>query len=64
MEEWIRAFKSLSKEEIGVLSQVSFLENMTYSIAEGMRSINRLRALSTAIEEGAVVTLKPFRAIP
>ena len=49
------------------MSQVkesSFLENMIYSIAEGMRSVNRLRALATAIEEEAVVTSKPFRAIP
>lgn len=55
MEELIRAFEILSKEEIGVLSQVkesSSLENVTYSIGEGMRSVNRLRALATAIEKG------------
>ena len=55
MEELIRAFEILSKEEIGVLSQVkgaSSLENVTYSITEGMQSINRLRSLATAIEKG------------
>lgn len=55
MEELIRAFEILSKEEIGVLSQVkesSSLENVTYSIGEGMRSVNRLRALAAAIEKG------------
>ncbi len=55
MEELIRAFEILSKEEIGVLSQVkeaSSLENVTYSIGDGMRSVNRLRALANAIEKG------------
>lgn len=55
MEELIRAFEILSKEEIGVLSQVkgaSSLENVTYSIGEGTRSVNRLRSLATAIEKG------------
>ena len=55
MEELIRAFEILSKEEIGVLSQVkgaSSLENVTYSIGEGTQSVNRLRALATAIEKG------------
>ena len=55
MEELIRAFEILAKEEIGVLSQVkgaSSLENVTYSIGEGTRSINRLRSLAAAIEKG------------
>ena len=55
MEELIRAFEILSKEEIGVLMQVkgaSSLENVTYSIGEGTRSINWLRSLATAIEKG------------
>lgn len=55
MEELVRVFEILSKEEIGVLSQVkgaSSLENVTYSIGEGTQSVNRLRALATAIERG------------
>ena len=55
MEELVRVFEILSKEEIGVLSQVkgaSSLENVTYSIDEGTQSANRLRALATAIEKG------------
>jgi len=55
MEELISAFEILSKEEIGVLSQVkeaSSLENITYSISEGVRSVNRLRVLASAIEKG------------
>ncbi len=55
MEELIRTFEILSKDEIGILSQVkkaSALENVTYSIDDGMRSVNRLRALATAIEKG------------
>jgi len=57
MEELISAFEILSKEEIGVLSQVkeaSSLENVTYSIGEGVRSVNRLRVLASAIEKGLV----------
>ena len=55
MEELIRTFEILSKDEIGILSQVkkaSALENVTYSIDDGMRSVNRLRALATAREKG------------
>lgn len=55
MEELISAFEILSQKEIGVLSQVkeaSSLENITYSISEGVRSVNRLRALASAIEKG------------
>ncbi len=55
MEELISAFEILSKEEIGVLSQVkeaSSLENVTYSLSEGVRSVNRLRVLASAIEKG------------
>ena len=55
MEELIRAFEILSKEEVGVLSQVkkaSSLENVTYSIGRETQSVNRLRALATAIEKG------------
>lgn len=55
MEELIRAFEILSKEEVGILSQVkgsSSLENVTYSIGDGLRSVNHLRALADAIEDG------------
>ena len=55
MEELIRAFEILSKEEIRVLSQVkkaSSLENVTYSIGGETQSVNRLRALAAAIEKG------------
>ena len=55
LEELLCAFETLSKDEIGVLRQVkqsSSLENITYSISEEIKSVNRLRALASAIEHG------------
>jgi type III secretion system FlhB-like substrate exporter len=55
LEELINAFELLSKEEIGVLTQIkkdSSAENTTYSIHGETQSVNRLRALATAIENG------------
>lgn len=57
LEELLSAFEILSKDEIGVLTQVkkaSSLENNTYSISEEVKSINRLRALASAIENGLI----------
>lgn len=57
LEELINAFETLSKEEIGVLTQVkkdSSLENATYSMEREAQSVNRLRALALAIEKGFV----------
>lgn len=55
LEELISAFETLSKEEVGVLSQVkkaSAIENTTYEIRGGKYCVNRLRALANAIEKG------------
>lgn len=55
LEDLLNAFETLSKEEIGVLLQVKkapSLENATYSIDGEYRSVNRLRALASAIEKG------------
>ena len=55
LEELLNAFEVLSKEEVGILKQVkkaSSSENVTYSINEEIKSINRLRALANAIESG------------
>jgi type III secretion system FlhB-like substrate exporter len=55
LEELINTFELLSKEEIGVLTQIkkdSSAENTTYSIHKETQSVNRLRALATAIENG------------
>jgi hypothetical protein len=55
LEELINTFELLSKEEIGVLTQIkkaSSKENTTYSIYKETQSVNRLRALATAIENG------------
>jgi type III secretion system FlhB-like substrate exporter len=55
LEELINTFELLSKEEIGVLTQIkkaSSTENTTYSIHKEVQSVNRLRALATAIEKG------------
>ena len=55
LEELIGAFEMLSKEEIGVLTQVkkaSATENHTYAIRGEKNCVNRLRALATAIEKG------------
>lgn len=55
LEELINAFGTLSKEEIGILSQVkkaSAAENTTYAIQGEKHCVNRLRALADAIEKG------------
>ena len=55
LEELIKAFETLSKEEVGVLTQVkkaSATENTTYEIHGGKYCVNRLRALANAIEKG------------
>lgn len=55
LEELISAFEMLSKEEVGVLSQVkkaSAIENNTYELQGGKYCVNRLRALASAIEKG------------
>ncbi len=55
LEELINTFELLAKEEIGVLTQIkkaSSTENTTYSIRKETQSVNRLRALATAIENG------------
>lgn len=55
LEELISAFEMLSKDEIGVLTQVkkaSATENITYEIHGGKHCVNRLRALANAIEKG------------
>lgn len=55
LDELIHTFEILSKEEIGVLTEVETapcLENVTYLLRGGIRSVNRLRALASAIEKG------------
>jgi xylulokinase len=55
LEELISAFETLSKDEVGVLTQVkkaSATENTTYEIHGGKYCVNRLRALANAIEKG------------
>ncbi len=55
LEELINAFRTLSREEVGILSQVkkaSADENTTYIIQGEKHCINRLRALAKAIEKG------------
>lgn len=55
LEELISAFGTLSKDEVGVLTQVkkaSATENTTYEIRGGKYCVNRLRALANAIEKG------------
>lgn len=55
LEELICAFETLSKEEVGVLTQVkkaSATENTTYEIHGGKDCVNKLRALAAAIEKG------------
>ena len=55
LEELIHTFELLSTEEIGVLTQIkndSAIENNTYSMCNVTQSVNRLRALATAIEKG------------
>ena len=55
LEELITTFELLAKEEIGVLTQIkksSSVENTTFAIRRETQSVNRLRALATAIENG------------
>ena len=55
LEELIIAFATLSKDEIGILSQVkkaSAAENVTYALKEEKYCVNKLRALAKAIEKG------------
>ena len=55
LEELITTFELLAKEEIGVLTQIkkaSSTENTTFAICKETQSVNRLRALATAIENG------------
>jgi len=55
LEELISAFEMLSKDEVGILTQVkkaSATENITYEIQGGKYCVNRLRALANAIEKG------------
>lgn len=55
LEELITTFELLAKEEIGVLTQIkksSSAENTTFAIRRETQSVNRLRALATAIENG------------
>ena len=55
LEELLNAFDALSKGEVGILSKVksaSAAENVTYSMAGGGHSVNRLRAMASAIETG------------
>ncbi|MBQ9413732.1 MAG: hypothetical protein IJU16_01235 [Clostridia bacterium] len=55
LEELINAFETLSKDEIGILTQVkkaSSTENTTYEIQGEIHCVNRLRALANAIEKG------------
>lgn len=54
LEELIHTFELLSTEEIGVLTQIkndSAIENNTYLMCNVTQSVNRLRALATAVEK-------------
>lgn len=55
LEELLDVFATLSRNEIGVLSpvkKVSSAENITYILANEKRTVNRLRAVASAIERG------------
>lgn len=55
LEELLPVFETLSKPEIGILTAASSShspENTVYTLAEGKRVVNRLRALASAIEKG------------
>ena len=55
LEELMDVFDILSKQEIGILvlmSKASASENSTYMLADGKRTVNRLRAIASAIENG------------
>lgn len=55
LEELLDIFETLSRSEIDVLNpvkRVSSVENITYTLKNEKRTVNRLRALATAIENG------------
>lgn len=57
LEELLNVFETLSKPEIGVLAAISNArspENTIYTLTEGKRVVNRLRALASAIDKGLV----------
>ena len=57
LKELISAFEILSKEEIGLLTQIkkaSAAENTTYALQGETQRINYLRSLANAIEKGLV----------
>lgn len=57
LEELINVFELLATEELGVLTMIkegSLEENTTYEMKNEVQSVNRLRALATAIEKGLI----------
>jgi len=55
LEELLNVFETLSRPEIGVLTTVTSSrspENTVYTLTEGKRVANRLRALASAIDKG------------
>ena len=55
LEELLNVFETLSRPEIGVLTTVTSSrspENTVYALTEGKRTVNRLRALASAIDKG------------
>lgn len=55
LEELIAVFKILSKDEIGILTQIkkaSATENTTFALCGEKYCVNRLRALANSIEKG------------
>ena len=55
LEELLNVFETLSRPEIGVLTTVTSSrspENTVYTLTEGKRAVNRLRALASAIDKG------------
>lgn len=55
LEELLDVFITLSRNEIGILSpvnKVSSAENITYRMKNEKRTVNKLRALASAIENG------------
>ena len=55
LEELISTFETLSKDEIGILTQIkkaSEAENTTYALQGESYCVNKLRAIANAIEKG------------
>lgn len=55
LEELLNVFETLSRAEIGVLTATTGSrpsENTVYTLAEGKRVVNHLRAIASAIENG------------